>query len=364
MLGLYVHIPFCENICTYCDFNKRIPKDSKMINDYLNALRRDYEEISHHQFDTIYIGGGTPSMLSANELEKLLEIFKDQRPFEYTIEVNPESYTEGKGLLFKQYNINRISLGIQTFNDNILSTLNRKHTSKDVFRTLRHLISIGLYNINVDMIFSLPNQTMEDLQNDLKIINKLPITHLSYYNLILEEKTVLYHDYLNKKFVPKDDETEAKMYNMIVDNLTKNGFNHYEVSNFHKGNPSLHNTIYWTNNNYHSIGAGAHGFFENYRYYHTKNVTDYILNPSKETVPQTEDMNYQDTLIFGLRMIDGVNLVDVFNKFKREPLKDFPKINNFIKDGLLEVVDNNLKVTRKGLLFLNQIEVIFIWSQF
>lgn len=360
MLGLYVHIPFCEHICTYCDFNKRVKKDNKMITDYLNALKRDYEAISHHNFDTIYIGGGTPSMLSYKNLEMLLEIFKDQKPLEYTIEVNPESYTENKGLLFKKYNVNRISLGVQTFNEHILASLNRKHTNKDVFNTLRHLISIGLYNINIDMIFSLPNQTMEDLLNDLKIVNKLPVEHVSYYNLILEKKTILYHDYLNKKFIPNDDETEAKMYNIVVDSLVENGFKHYEVSNFHKGHKSLHNQLYWTNEYYHALGAGAHGFYEDHRYYFTKNVTNYILNPTKEIVLQTEKMNYQDTLIFGLRMIEGINLDDVYNRFKKNPLHDYPKIKTFIKDGFLEIVDNNLRATKKGLLFLNQIEVIFI----
>ncbi|MGI6359897.1 MAG: radical SAM family heme chaperone HemW [Acholeplasmatales bacterium] len=360
MLGLYVHIPFCETICTYCDFTKRIKKDNKMINDYLEALMRDYYEIRHLNFNTIYIGGGTPSMLTVNQLEKLFKIFENQRPIEYTIEINPESYTEKKGLLFKRYNINRISLGIQTFNETILASLNRKHTNKDVFNTLRHLINIGLYNINIDMMFSLPKQTMEDLLNDLKIVNKLPITHISYYNLILEEKTVLYHDYLNKKFVPNNDELEAKMYNTVIDNLLENGFTHYEVSNFHKGNPSFHNIIYWTNENYHAIGAGAHGFYEDHRYNYTKNVSSYILNPIREIIPQTEEMNYQDTLIFGLRLVEGINLDEVYNKFKREPLKDFPKIENFIKDDLLEIVDNHLRATRKGLLFLNQIELIFV----
>lgn len=356
MLGLYVHIPFCEHICTYCDFVKRVKKDDEMIINYIKALKRDYEEIKDLKFDTIYIGGGTPSMLNLKELEMLLEIFKDQKPLEYTIEVNPESYTPKKGLLFKQYNINRVSLGVQTFNENILKTLNRKHTNKDVFNTLRHLISIGLYNINIDMIFALPGQTMVDLLNDLKIVNKLPIPHLSYYSLILEENTVL-----AKNPFTKDEELEAHMYNIIIDSLTENGFNHYEVSNFYKDNSqSLHNMIYWTNEEYHAIGAGAHGFYDHNRYSYTRNISEYILNPVKETTIQTEHMNYQDTLIFGLRMISGINLDKVLERFNRDPLKDFPKIEIFIKDGLLEIVDNHLRATRKGLMFLNQIEVIFI----
>ncbi len=356
MLGLYVHIPFCEHICTYCDFVKRVKKDDEMIINYIKALKRDYEEIKDLKFDTIYIGGGTPSMLNLKELEMLLEIFKDQKPLEYTIEVNPESYTPKKGLLFKQYNINRVSLGVQTFNENILKTLNRKHTNKDVFNTLRHLISIGLYNINIDMIFALPGQTMVDLLNDLKIVNKLPIPHLSYYSLILEENTVL-----AKNPFTKDEELEAHMYNIIIDSLTENGFNHYEVSNFYKDNSqSLHNMIYWTNEEYHAIGAGAHGFYDYNRYSYTRNISEYILNPVKETTIQTEHMNYQDTLIFGLRMISGINLDKVLERFNRDPLKDFPKIETFIKDGLLEIVDNHLRATRKGLMFLNQIEVIFI----
>ncbi|NMA05262.1 MAG: hypothetical protein GX931_02690, partial [Acholeplasmataceae bacterium] len=215
---------------------------------------------------------------------------------------------------------------------------------------------IGLYNINIDMIFALPGQTMVDLLNDLNIVNKLPIPHLSYYSLILEENTVL-----AKNPFTKDEELEAHMYNIIIDSLTENGFNHYEVSNFYKDNSqSLHNMIYWTNEEYHAIGAGAHGFYDHNRYSYTRNISEYILNPVKETTIQTEHMNYQDTLIFGLRMISGINLDKVLERFNRDPLKDFPKIEIFIKDGLLEIVDNHLRATRKGLMFLNQIEVIFI----
>lgn len=358
MLGLYVHIPFCESICTYCDFCKRIKKDDQMIDDYIHVLKHEYKKLNK-TYDTIYIGGGTPSMLSIDQLEALLSIFKDQHPKEYTIEVNPESYTHEKGLLFLKYNINRVSIGIQTFNESILKTLNRKHRNQDVFNTINDLINLGIQNINVDLIFSLPNQTLQDVKNDLAVLASLPITHVSYYSLILEDNTILYHHYKKGLFTPTDDDLEALMYNEIRTYLSNIGYTHYEVSNFHKGYPSMHNMIYWTNHYYDAIGAGSHGFYID-RYYHTKNITTYIQEQTKKVIPQTPYMNYQDYLIFGLRLIEGVDLRVVKERYNRNPLNDFPKIRSLIRDGLLTLSETHLKVTDQGLLYLNQIEVIFI----
>ena len=358
MLGLYVHIPFCEAICRYCDFCKRIKKDDQMIDDYIDVLKSEYEKLNQ-RFDTIYIGGGTPSMLSIKQLEKLLSIFKRENPIEYTIEVNPESFTYEKGQLFKAYNINRVSIGVQTFNESILKSLNRKHRNQAVFDTIHNLLDIGITNISLDLIFALPNQTLDDVKADLAILKTLPIRHVSYYSLILEENTQLYLDYLNGLYTPTDDDLEALMYIEIKTYLSNLGYTHYEVSNFHKGAPSLHNMIYWKNNYYHAIGAGSHGFYKD-RYYYTRNVSDYIKNQTKKTIPQTNYMNYQDTLIFGLRMLEGIDLNKLENKFNRHPLNDFPKLHTLIESGLLILEDNHLKVSDKGLLFLNQIEVMFI----
>src|SRR5690554_2194732 len=187
MKGLYVHIPFCEYICHYCDFVKRVPKNKDMIDTYLKALVKEIHTYQKHfdQIETIYIGGGTPSMLDKDQLSFLLSALIDIHPIEYTFEMNPESYTEEKGLILRQYGVNRISLGVQTFNQDLLHYLNRGHTNEDVFHVIKHLKSIGFDNISVDLIYAIPNQTTDDLAYDLEMIKQLDIKHVSCYSLIL-----------------------------------------------------------------------------------------------------------------------------------------------------------------------------------
>lgn len=359
MHGLYVHIPFCEHICVYCDFCKRVPRPN-MITNYLNTLKKEYLKFNKTNYDTIYIGGGTPSMLSNLELTMLLEMLKDNNPLEYTIEINPESYTHEKGLILKQFKVNRVSLGVQTFNESILKKLNRKHKNEDVYFVINDLINLGITNISIDLMFALPNQTIEDVINDLKIVSTLPITHLSYYSLILEEKTILYKQYLMKEFLLNELETD--MYLLIIDELTKQGFNHYEVSNFAKKEQyeSLHNKLYWNLSLYDAIGTGAHGFNGRYRYYYECNIEEFINIPKIHYEEQTVETLLGDFMIFSLRLMKGVNLLEVEERFKIDPLVHFKDLTSFINDGFLEIDNNYLKTTKKGLLFLNQIELVFI----
>lgn len=357
MKGLYVHIPFCEHICFYCDFCKRVPKNQQMIDDYLSTLKNEYSRVKNNIFDTIYIGGGTPSMLSPNQLEYLLGIFLDQKPKEFTIEVNPESYTHEKGLIFKKYGVNRVSLGVQTFNEQVLHKLNRKHNNQQVFDTVKSLKIAGITNVSVDLIFALPGQTIGAVKEDLDMLNLLDITHLSYYSLILEKNTTFYNLYERNLYKPLDIDIEADMFEFILDYLPRLGFRQYEVSNFSKSNDtkSLHNSLYWSLEPYEAIGAGAHGFDGKNRYYHTTNITEYITNSSITIEAQTEFMMYQDYLIFGLRKTDGISLIDVHKRFNRDPMVDFPKLNTFINDTYMEIKNDYLRFTKKGLFVSNQI---------
>lgn len=362
MRGLYVHIPFCKKICTYCDFCKRIAKNQEMIWDYLKTLKAEFDSLVEKSFTTIYIGGGTPSVLTVEQLTYLLNIFKNETPVEYTIEVNPESYTKEKGNLFKKYKVNRISLGVQTFNETILKKLNRIHSNEEVYQTIDHLNEIGITNISLDLIFALPSQTIDDVVKDLEIIKNLNVTHISYYSLILEENTILYHNYLKGLFTPTNMDIQATMFKTIIKMLKHYGYLHYEVSNFAKAKnfESIHNILYWTLKPYEAIGAGAFGFSNNYRYYHTRNITNYTNNPIKCLEKQSLTNNYQDALIFGLRMLQGINLTTIKNEFNRDPLKDFPKLNKFINNNLLIKESDIIKVTSKGLFLLNQIVEVFI----
>ncbi len=363
MKGLYVHIPFCQYICHYCDFVKRVPKDKEMIDRYLEALRKEILSYKAHfqSIQTIYIGGGTPSMLDIKQLTYLFDSLKDIHPIEYTIEVNPESYTKGKGLLFKSYGINRVSLGVQTFNQALLTYLNRGHKNEMVFEVVNHLNEIGINNISIDLIYAIPGQTMAQLQEDLNIASQLQIKHISCYTLILEEKTYFYHQYIKGLFHQVDEDIEANMYELVTETLKKHGFEHYEISNYAKdGSYSMHNLIYWTLGDYIGVGLGAHGFIDGYRTYNERNMPKYLENPMKERILQSKNDLIQDELIFGLRKIKGINVKDIEDKYQIDMFKQYPNLKEKMKLGLVELVDGYLKLTTKGLLLGNQVFMVFI----
>jgi len=363
MKGLYIHIPFCEHICHYCDFVKRVPKNQEMIDSYLQALSREIESYrSHfHTIETVYIGGGTPSMLSTDQLKYLLEGLKDIHPIEFTIEVNPESYHPDKGIIFKQFGINRISLGVQTFDQNLLEYLNRKHTKEQVFQVVDHLKSIGIERISVDLIYAIPGQTIDLLKEDLKLIDELSITHVSCYSLILEEKTYFYHQYLRGKFERLDEDTEANMYQLVMDELKKQGFKHYEISNYAKqGHVSLHNLIYWTLGDFIGVGLGAHGFIRGIRTYNHQSLPKYLAEPMERNEIQDQEMLLQDELIFGLRKIEGVSLTEIYQKYGVDVMMKYPQLKEKMEIGLIEITNDHLKLTDKGIFLGNQVFMVFI----
>jgi oxygen-independent coproporphyrinogen III oxidase len=363
MKGLYVHIPFCEYICHYCDFVKRVPKNKEMVDSYLKALVKEIETYKTHfkTVETIYIGGGTPSMLDVDQLTYLLKYLDQIKPMEYTIEVNPESYTEEKGLLFKKYGINRISLGVQTFNQDLLHYLNRGHTNDHVFHVIKHLKSIGFDNISVDLIYAIPKQTLDDLAYDLEMINQLDISHVSCYSLILEEKTYFYHQYLRGNFKEVDQDIEATMYKMVIDTLKNQGFEHYEISNFAKHEKySFHNLIYWTLGSYIGCGLGAHGFVDGKRTYNEKALPKYLNHFLSEETIQDQETLIQDELIFGLRKIKGVCIKELEDKYQIDLFKLYPKLKEKIELDLVKVENGYLKLTEKGLFLGNQVFMVFI----
>lgn len=334
-----------------------------MIWDYLRTLKEEYKKING-PFTTIYIGGGTPSMLNNEQLIFLLNIFKDEKPLEFTIEVNPESYTEEKGLIFKEYNVNRVSLGVQTFNPVHLKRLNRIHTNEQVFNCINSLNSIGLDNISIDLMFALPDQTIKEVLEDIKTLKKLKVKHISYYELFIEDKTLFHHQYKKGILKEVDADLQANMYEAIISNLKDIGFSQYEVSNYSKAKEyeSIHNKIYWQAYPYEAIGAGAHGFNGKYRYYHTTNVGEYIKDAKiVKTLQTTEDI-YKDYLIFGLRMNEGISISKTKQRFNRNPLTEFKELDEFIKNGLLKYENDYLKTTLKGMFLLNKIAEVFVWT--
>ncbi len=274
--SVYIHIPFCDKICSYCDFIK-VFYNEKYIEEYLLALE---EEINNNyngeKIETIYIGGGTPTSLKISELKKLfniLKIFKLNDNYEFTVECNIESLTKEKLDLLKKNNVNRLSIGIQTFNEKNLKYLNRFHTKEEVFAKIKYAKDIGFNNINIDLIYALKNETLDDLKKDIDLFLELDINHISTYSLIIEPHTKLY--IYNENNI--DDDLDYEMYKYICKKLKENNFIHYEISNFSKrGFESKHNLTYWNNLQYYGFGLGASGFINNIRYTNTKNMNKYL----------------------------------------------------------------------------------------
>lgn len=363
MKGLYVHIPFCEYICHYCDFVKKVPKNSEVIQNYLNRWQNELMTYQHHfdTIETIYIGGGTPSMLSEEQLTFLLKALEPIQPIEYTIEINPDSYTEEKGLLLKKYGVNRISLGVQTFKKELLDYVNRRHTKEQIFSVVKHLRSIGFDNISIDLIYAIPGQSYEDLYQDLNHIKELAIDHISCYSLILEEKTYFYHQYLRGNFKPVDEDIEAQMYQIVMEELKKQGFEHYEISNYAKNKKySKHNLIYWTMGEYIGTGLGAHGFVDGYRTQNERAFSKYQKEVLYQKTQQTKEIMLADELIFGLRKLSGVDLNMIEKKYQINLFEYYPKLKEKEELGLIEIKDNHLRLTKQGLFLGNQVFMVFI----
>lgn len=363
MKGLYVHIPFCESICHYCDFAKQVPKNQALVDQYLDALIAEIMANKDHfeSIETIYIGGGTPSMLTVEQLEKLFKTLALIKPSEYTIEVNPESYDKQKGELMAKYGVNRVSLGVQTFKSSLLEAINRKHQASDVDKVINDLREKGIVNISIDLIYAIPGQTLADLKDDLEQIEKLDIKHISCYSLILEDKTYFYHQFLRGKFKPSDQDLEAEMFIFIQKRLKEMGFTHYEISNYAKpGYASKHNLIYWTLGEYIGVGSGAHGFVNGVRTYNNRALNQYFKNYRKEEIKQTKTDLLADEMIFGLRKIKGVSIAKIEEKYQISLYDTYPGLKEKINEGLLKEEKGQLMLTEKGILLGNLVFVVFI----
>ena len=354
MRSVYIHIPFCKSICSYCDFCKFLHEEV-YASEYLNELSKEIDKYyDNDKIRTLYIGGGTPSVLSLNNLKKLFEItkkFDTSLLEEFTFEMNIDDITEEKLLLLKTNNVNRISIGIQSFNEINLKYLNRKHTKNEIIKNI-NLAKNYFTNINVDLMFALPIETFSTLKKDVKEILKLDVPHISTYSLIIEQNTVLSHN----KVKPIEEDLDYKMYSYILKELKKNNYNHYEVSNFAKeGYQSKHNLNYWQNNEYYGFGLGAHGFISELRYENTRSFNTYLKGNyrfNELVLSKREDM--ENEVILGLRKLEGINIVDFFNKYKINIQEEF-NITPLLKNGLLKIKDNNIYIPEEKIYIMNSI---------
>lgn len=364
---LYIHIPFCDHICSYCDFYKKIAKQ-ETISKYIDYLDKELTLKQKHLNNIIgiYIGGGTPSSIGIDNLKKLFNYLNKyinlKELKEFSIECNPKDVNKELIILFKDNNVNRLSLGIQSFNNKKLKFLNRNHTKKDAINCIKLLRKLNFKNFNVDIMYGLPKDSKNKIQKDLKILKKFNVKHISCYSLILEEKTMLYNKYLKNEFKLFNEDEEAKIYYSIQNFLTKHNYKQYELSNFSKENyECLYNINTWNNLHYLGIGTSASYYINNKRYTNIKNLNSYFealdnnkLVYDEEILLNKDDIIFEEIML-GLRKTEGFNYKNINKKYNVDVFKTFPNIDFLLKNNLLIKNETNIFIPHNKLYISNTI---------
>lgn len=371
-IGIYIHIPFCIKKCEYCDFVSYCNKE-KYVPQYINALKKEIKNNINKEYKitTIYIGGGTPSSIEEKYIADIIETIKlnmndenlkEFKNVEVTIEVNPGTVTEKKLETYKEIGINRLSIGLQETHDELLKSIGRIHTYEEFLKTYNLARKIGFNNINVDLMIALPNQTIQDIKENLEKIIKLNPEHISVYSLILEEGTPFYNKYNENKIRLPDEELERNMYWYVKNTLENNGYIHYEISNFSKkGFESKHNMNCWNQEEYLGFGVAAHSYNNKIRYSNTNSIEEYIKGSNKiiHEKQTLEDMQ-KEYMLLGLRKIEGINIQKFKNKFAQNPIFIFKEqLSKLVDEELIIVDGNEIKLTNKGLDLAN-----IVWEEF
>ena len=358
--SVYIHIPFCDSICSYCDFCKFL-KNDKWVYEYLDSLNNEIKiNYKGEIINTLYIGGGTPSSLDINQLNKLFDIikvFNKSENIEFTFECNIENISEEKLELLYSNGVNRLSIGVQTFNDKYLKYLNRNHSVDIIKEKISLAKRIGFSNINIDLIYALKDETIEDLKYDIDKFLELDINHISTYSLIIEPHTTLYI----KKEVNINEELDYEMYNTIIDILEKHGYKHYEISNFaKKGYESKHNLTYWNNNEYYGFGVGASGYINEIRYDNTRSINEYFKgNYVLESHKLDLKEKIENEFILGFRKIDGIDK-NIFYKKYNIDIKSIDVVNKLLKENKLLEDKKNIYINPEYIYISNEILIEFL----
>ncbi|WP_343337855.1 Heme chaperone HemW [Terrisporobacter petrolearius] len=375
MLGLYIHIPFCISKCKYCDFNSyKLNLDEKRK--YLNALQKEMkfykEEVRGKEIDTIFIGGGTPSILNQDEIKFLFDNIKNnfniKNNAEITMECNPGTLTLNKLKIMKECGVNRLSIGLQAVQNNHLEYIGRIHTYEEFEENYYQAKKVGFENINIDLMYALPNQSKKDWIESLEKIVKLNPTHISAYSLILEEDTELFKMYERKEFELLDEETDIEMYQYTINYLKSHGYNQYEISNYAKEEfECKHNILYWKCENYIGLGASASGYLNDTRYNNLCELKKYEneINTGKKPIEWEEKLSIKDkieeSIFLGLRMNEGIKFTDFYEKYNIDFKEVYEKeINKLNKMKLIEISDEGMILTQKGREISNSVFVEFI----
>lgn len=368
-IGIYIHIPFCKQKCSYCDFISFASKN-ELVEKYINALKQEIEankeKINKYEVSTIYIGGGTPSYIEARHIKEILKVIKQnyniKKETEITIEVNPGTVTKEKLISYVEAGINRISIGLQSCNDNLLKMIGRIHTYEDFLNTYKLAKEVGFKNINVDLMIGLPNQILEDIKDSLEEIINLDPNHISIYSLIVEDGTKIDRQIKKGELNLPSEELERKEYWEVKKTLENRGYKHYEISNFaKKGYESKHNMNCWEQKEYIGFGVAAHSYVNNIRYSNVESIEeylqkkDYVVNEIQEIEEQKKEY-----MLLGLRKIDGVKIVEFKNKFGCNPIMEFKnELNKLVQEKLIEIDLDQIKLTKKGIDLAN-----LVWEEF
>lgn len=366
----YVHIPFCTQICYYCDFSKVFIKNQP-VDAYLEALIKEFESYQISSLKTLYIGGGTPTAITAKQLDYLLSHLQQHLQLdqleEFTIEANPGDLTEDKIAVLRQSAVNRISLGVQTFNDKQLKQIGRSHTEAQIYATIASLKEAGFQNISIDLIYALPGQTMQQVKENVAKALSLDIPHLSLYSLILEHHTVFMNKMRRGKLQLPTEDLEAEMFEYIISEMEANGFEHYEISNFTKpGFESRHNLMYWNNDEYFGCGAGASGYLNGIRYRNRVPIQHYLKavaegNARLSEEPLTKEEMMEEELFLGLRKKSGVSVSRFQEKFGLSFESRYgPVVRELQAQGLLVKDKDFVRMTKNGLFLGDSVAEKFI----
>ncbi|BFH61397.1 radical SAM family heme chaperone HemW [Paenibacillus azoreducens] len=375
--AVYIHIPFCTNKCFYCDFNSYVLKNQPVM-EYLQGLEREMErtvqEVPPGEIKTIFVGGGTPTVLKPDEMAYFLKTVRTYFPdwsdeIEFSMEANPGTTDLEKLSVMREGGVNRVSFGVQSFNNGLLERIGRIHDTDDVYQSLENARKAGFDNMSIDLMFGLPNQTVEMLAESVDRALELNLPHYSIYSLKVEENTLFHTMYKKNQLpLPSEDE-ELQMYLLLMDRMKKAGYEQYEISNFAKpGFHSRHNMAYWLNEDYYGLGAGAHGYMARQRHMNIKGVNPYTEAtkeglPRHETfvVPKEEAM--EDFMMVGLRVLSGVSEQHFKEQFGLSIEDVFAKpLHKMLDAGLLDKTEAGYRLSEKGLLFGNDVFGEFIGS--
>ncbi|MBC1888448.1 oxygen-independent coproporphyrinogen III oxidase [Listeria booriae] len=370
MTAVYIHIPFCEHICYYCDFNK-VFLEGQPVDEYVDLLIKEMEMVTKQHtmspVETVFVGGGTPTTLTEAQLAKLCSAISRLFPMtenaEFSFEANPGDLSISKLQVMKDHGVNRLSMGVQSFNNELLKKIGRIHTVDDVYQSVNNAKQVGFENVSIDLIFSLPGQTEADFEDTLTKALDLDLPHYSAYSLIIEPKTIFYNLMQKGKLILPGEDAEANMYEKLMSTMEKHGRKQYEISNFAKpGYESRHNIVYWSNEHYFGFGAGAHGYIGETRYANYGPLKKYmqpLQNGDLPTFQQKElslKEKMEEEMFLGLRKVAGVDKAHFQTKFGQSLDATFANaIDKTIEKGWLESTPESVRLTRRGRFLGNNV---------